>query len=322
MAAIVTTIGFSQTLEEFNIKTLGPANLNYRKSPDRVLIADFQVNFQTALRLEDQKKGGKMWRGGIKGDAKASIMVVLEGLTTNDLQTITDRLYEQYISRLTSKGLEVADVNELWNHQLYLKNREDRWELKSGGTVEKGNEFGIVTMRPSTQKFIVAKRTISEDAMPIASLADYEANVERKLVNQKTDFIYNKVVLEVNVFENSMSEAERTLNRHAGYAEVKAETNFKVSEESFNRFGMGQFYAKKGIGVSDVLKKQKFDASQGADVDKRGTDWGVIRVWQVDDKEEANFAVVECDVDKYLKASEIAGSAFLHGTLDEMMQKK
>ena len=66
-------LGIAQTVEDFKVKTLGAANNNYRKSPKRVLIADFQVQFQTALNLKDEKKGGKMWRKGIKGDAKAAL---------------------------------------------------------------------------------------------------------------------------------------------------------------------------------------------------------------------------------------------------------
>lgn len=316
------TLSYSQSVEEFKVNTAGPANLNYRKSPKRILIGDFQVNYQTALMLEDEKKGGKMWRGGIKGDAKAALTLVLEGLNLEDLQVLTDQLYEQYVSELKAQGFEIAPIEELWNHKAFEKNRDKRWELKAGKGPEQGTEFGMILMRPTSQKFVVAQNTVGEDQPSFVKVAmDYEENTERVLTNQKNDFIFNKVVIEVNSFENSLSETSRALNRHAGYAQVKAETVFKISESSFNRFDMGLMTAKGGVEVKGILEKQKFDASQGADVDKLGTDMGVLRVWEVEDREEINASVVKCDPKKYLKGAELGIQSFLSGTLDAMLKK-
>lgn len=313
---------FSQTVEEVNIKKLGPANLNYRKEAKRIAIADFQVNYQTALTLEDEKKGGKMWRGGIKGDAKASITVVLDGLNPDNLQTLTDQLYNKYVADLKAQGFEIAPIEELWNNKAYEKNREERWELKAGNGPEQGKEFGVILTRPSTQKFVVAKRTVDkEKGSPLSALADYEQSTENKVINQKTDYIFNKVVLDVIVFENSQSELSRTLNRHAGSAQVKAETTFKISESSTNRFGMGTFISKGGVEVADVMERQKFEAGQNADTDRLGTDMGVLRVWRVEDREKANFATVKCDPTLYLKGAELGVGAFLRGTVQAMADK-
>src|SRR5690606_23351980 len=103
----------AQNVGEVKIKTLGPANLSYRKSPKRIVISDFQVNYQTALSLEDSKKGGKLWRGGLKGDAKASLTLVLDGLDPDDLQKLTDQLFQDYVADLKSKGFEIAPIEEL-----------------------------------------------------------------------------------------------------------------------------------------------------------------------------------------------------------------
>ncbi|GHE62743.1 hypothetical protein GCM10011340_17510 [Roseivirga thermotolerans] len=323
LVSVFTSLSlFSQTVEDVNIKKLGPANLNYRKEAKRIAIADFQVNYQTALTLEDEKKGGKMWRGGIKGDAKASITVVLDGLNPDDLQTLTDQLYAEYVADLKAQGFEIAPIEELWNNKAYDKNREDRWELKAGNGPEQGKEFGVILTRPSTQKFVVARRTVDkEKGSPLSALADYETSTENKVINQKTGYIFNKVVLDVIVFENSQSELSRTLNRHAGSAQVKAETTFKISESSTNRFGMGTFFSKGGVEVADVMERQKFEAGQNADTDRLGTDMGVLRVWRVEDREKANFATVKCDPALYLKGAELGVGAFLRGTVQAMADK-
>ncbi len=319
---ISTSISFAQSVQDFKVKTLGPANLNYKKSPKRVLIGDFQVKYQTALNLEDEKKGGKMWRGGIKGDAKASLTLVLDGLEPDNLQTLTDQLYQQYVSNLKAQGFEIVPIEELWNHKVYEKNRDKRWELKAGAGPEQGDEFGMILTRPSIQKFVVAKNTV-DPKMPgnMSVLTDYEENTERKLSMQKNDFIFNKVVIVVSAFEDGQSETSKSLNRAAGYAQVKAETNFKISEASTNKFDMGTMMVKSGVEVANVLEKQKFDASQGADVDKRGTDIGVLRVWKVEDQEDINLSVVECNPTKYINGSKIGAEAFLTNTAEAMIQK-
>jgi hypothetical protein len=300
---------------------LGPANLNFRKSPKRIVISDFQVNFQTALQLEDKKKGGKMWRGGLKGDAKASLTLVLDGLNIDDLQQLTDKLFEEYKADLIAKGFEIASIEELWNHSAYAKNREKRWDLRSGRGGEKGDEFGAIVMRLTGQKFIVKKQPMENNKAGLLKLANYEEQVEMKVSNQKKDFIFNKVVLNVLAFDNALSEAKRALNRHAGYAQVKAETDFKIDASSFNRFNIGQIVSNRGVVVEGVLEKQKIDASQRADVDKRGMDVGVFHVWSVDDKEDINLSVVKCDPDKYKKGAELAIEAFLDATIQKLVDK-
>lgn len=311
----------AQSVKDFKVKMLGPANLNFRKSPKRIVISDFQVNFQTALQLEDKKKGGKMWRGGLKGDAKASLTLVLDGLNIDDLQQLTDKLFEEYKADLVAKGFEIAPIEELWNHSAYEKNREKRWDLRSGQGGEKGDEFGAIVMRPTGQKFIVAKQNMENKKAGPLKIANYEEQVEMKVSNQKTDFIFNKVVLNVLAFDNALSETTRALNRHAGYAQVKAETDFKIDANSYNRFNIGQMVSNRGVEVEGVLEKQKFDASQGADVDRRGMDAGVFRVWRVEDKEDINVSVVKCDPEKYKKGAELAITSFLDATIEKLADK-
>lgn len=311
----------AQNVKDFKIKMLGPANLNFRKSPKRIVISDFQVNFQTALQLEDKKKGGKLWRGGIKGDAKASLTLVLDGLNMDELQQLTDKLFEQYKADLVSKGFEIAPIEELWNHSTYQKNREKRWDLRSGQGGEKGDEFGAIVMRPTGQKFIVNKQSMENKKTGPLKIANYEEQVEMKVSNQKTDFIFNKVVLNVLAFDNALSETTRALNRHAGYAQVKAETDFKIDSKSYNKFNIGMMVSNRGVEVEGVLEKQKFDASQGADVDRRGMDAGVFHIWRVEDKEDINVSVVKCNPETYKKGAELAITSFLDATIEKLVDK-
>ena len=92
--------------------------------------------------------------------ARDDILAVLDGLNIDDLQQLTDKLFEEYKADLAAKGFEIAPIEELWNHSAYEKNREKRWDLRSGQGGEKGDEFGDIVMRPTGQKFIVAKQNM------------------------------------------------------------------------------------------------------------------------------------------------------------------
>jgi len=79
--------------------------------------------------------------------------------------------------------------------------------------------------------------------------------------------------------------------------------------------------SNRGVEVEGVLEKQKFDASQGADVDRRGMDAGVFHVWRVEDKEDINVSVVKCNPETYKKGAELAITSFLDATIEKLVDK-
>lgn len=319
---IATSEVLCQEVQEYKTKITGPANLNYRKSPKRVVISDFQVNYQTALNLEDEKKGGKMFRGGLKGDAKASITLVMAGLDKEGLQKLTDQLYADYVNELQAQGYEIVPIEELWNHKVYQTKRDKRWELKSGNGPEPSERFGVLLTRPSTHKFIVSKKEFDKTKAGIAMLADYEASTELKIGTQKNDFIFNKVVVMVNSFADGQGAGSKFINDLGGTAQVKAETNFKVSESSGVKYNSGEVKAWGGIEVSDVLEYQKFDVFQRADIDKPGTEYGnLMTVWEVENRESSDFITVKCEPKKFIKGAQLGVNAFLKSAVKELVDK-
>lgn len=309
--AFTSLCTFAQTVEDFKTKTLGPGNLSFKKFSKRVIISDFHVKYQVAMELEDAQKGGKMWRGGLRGDAKASLNLVLEGLDPDQLQKLTDELYTSYVEELKAQGFEVAPIEELWNHEAYSKSRDERWELVPGNGPGDSGEYGIIFTRATNGKFVVPK---NYGGMYVGATVG-------KINNKERDFVYNSVSLVVTIFEDSQGELSKTLNRHAKAAQVKAETNFKISEESKVYFGMGTVLPRGGVEVSDVINKQKFESGQSADRDKLGTDYGVLRIWKVDDKEKKNYATVECNPEKYLEGTKLGANAFLKEAIQVLVKK-
>jgi hypothetical protein len=320
---IATSEVLAQEVQEYKTKIAGPANLNYRKSPKRVVISDFQVNYQTALSLEDEKKGGQMFRGGLKGDAKASITLVMAGLDQEGLQKLTDQLYADYVKELQAQGYEIVPIEEVWEHKAYKVSRDKRWELKSGNGPEPSDRFGILLTRPSTHKFIVSKKEFDKTKAGIAMLADYEASTERKIALQKNDFIYSKVVVRVNSFADGQGAGSKFINDLGGTAQVKAETNFEVSAFSVVKYNIGEVIPRGGgIAVSDVLEYQKFDVFQRADIDKPGTEYGnLMTVWSVEDRASSDYITVKCDPKKFIKGAQMGVSAFLKSAVQELVDK-
>jgi hypothetical protein len=308
-------LAFSQSVGKVKIKLLGPANLNFRKTPKRVLISDFMVNYQVEYALKDQNKNGEMFRGGLKGDTKASVALTLEGLNPNELQKLTDQLYSHYVEELKSNGYEIAPIEELWNHKLYQKNRDQAWQLAPGtgpaqisGETLKSSNSQVIFTRPTTQKFVFA-------------IPNGKSRADQGIVNAKTDFIYNKVVVSVIVFDDGQSELSKTMNRHAGSAQVKAEANFKIGENSTIQYGMGTINPVGGIEVEGIIEEEKVSVGQGADVDKRGTNMGMFKKFSVENKEKTESTVVTCDPEKYSQGVQLGSEAFFKAAVEKLLDK-
>lgn len=107
--SLTLVVGLSaQTIGDFKTKDQGRANNRMKKKEKRVYIADFQVNYQLGLALQDEQKGGRMFGGGVKGDTKATLVVGLAGIDDVDLQDMTNKLYEEYVTNLQSQGYEIV----------------------------------------------------------------------------------------------------------------------------------------------------------------------------------------------------------------------
>ena len=101
----------------------------------------------------------------------------------DQLQQLTDKLFEQYKADLASNGFEIVPIEELWNHSTYQKNREKRWDLRSGQGGEKGDGFGAIVMRPTGQKFIVNKQSMENKISEFISTG----------LTAAKNFIFNKI---------------------------------------------------------------------------------------------------------------------------------
>lgn len=306
----------AQTLGDYKVKDEGRANKRLRKKEKRVYISDFQVNYQLGLALQDEQEGGRMLGGGVKGNTSATLVVGLAGIDEQDLQTLTNQLYEEYVADLKSQGFEIVKPEEFFEQKAVQKKREKRWEMKTfneGPTA--GDYFGSVVTRPQGFKTVVPKVEV-DPSNPVQNMKTmYIAQTEMK-VEQSADFIMNKVMVVVQAFENSQGAASKIISKMSKTATVKAETNFRVSGQwSKNNFNMYSIFSVDDIPIDGVIEKQKFNVQTSPDRDSFGSEMGAFRVFKADNRSYQNIKTVTCDPAKYLKGAEMGATAFLKETL-------
>ena len=305
----------AQTLGDYKIKEAAKTK-RMAKKDKRVYIADFQVNYQLGLALQDEKTGGRMFGGGVKGNTSASLVVGLTGINEEDLQNMTNKFYEDYINDLKSQGFEIVGPEEFFEQKSVLKKRDKRWQIKTYNDGPKaGNNFGSIVTRPQGFK-TVAPLVEVNSANPVQNMKTmYIAQTEMK-VEQEADFIMNRVFLNIQAFENSQGAASKMISRMSKTATVKAETNFRVSGQwSKNTFNMYSTYTSSDIPINGVIEKQKFNVQTVADRDSWGTNIGAFKVFKADNRSYENVKTVKCEPEKYLKGAEMGGTAFLKETL-------
>ena len=317
LMSLTIVVGLSaQTLGDFKTKDQGRANNRMKKKKKRVYISEFQVNYQLGLALQDEKKGGRMFGGGVKGDTKATLVVGLTGIDESDLQKMTDKLYEDYTNDLESQGFEIVQPEEFFEQKAVTKKRDSRWEIKEfneGPTA--GDYFGSVVTRPTGYRTVVPKVKINP-ANPVQNMKTMYVSQTEMKVEQEADFIINKVTLVVQAFENTQGAASKMISKMSKTATVKAETNFRVSGEwSKNLFNIYSIFTTTDIPIEGVIEKQKFNVQTPADRDSWGTDMGAFRVFKADNRAYDNIKTVKCDPQKYLLGAEMGGKAFLSETL-------
>ncbi len=317
---LLFTLGLSaQSVGDYKIVDKGSSNKRMKKKPKRVLISDFQVTYQVGFTQTDEKQGGRMFGGGVKGDSKASLTLAIPGISEQELQQITNELYAEYVAELKSQGFEIVSIDELWNHKAYVKKREDRWEKVSSTGPLPGFYFGNVRTRPEGVTFITTKGTT--DGSPLsAKQVSYTYGTNMK-VEADADFIMNNVVIAVTSFDDNKGAASKMLGRMSKTAKVKAKANFKINGTySYNNFNYYSKFSVEELPINGVLKEQKFEAMQVADRDSWGTDMGMFKVYRADNWEISQATIVNCDPQKYKAGAKLGGSAFLKGTLQKMYE--
>lgn len=120
---LVFTISTQSSAQEIPLKDLNILQMkskDFKKAPKKVFIKSFKIYYQMIAESEKTIRGGRQLGGGsYTGDATARLAVGVEGIKPEDLQDLTNSIYNQYTNKLKELGLEVYNSNDYPNLEFY-----------------------------------------------------------------------------------------------------------------------------------------------------------------------------------------------------------
>ncbi len=110
----VTLTATSQELGKKSLSVTSMKSQNLAEAPKKVYINNFKIYYQMIAEAQKTVYGGRQFGGGsYTGDATAKLAVGVEGLQPEDLQQLTDQIYNDYIKSLESRGIEVTTARDI-----------------------------------------------------------------------------------------------------------------------------------------------------------------------------------------------------------------
>lgn len=216
LTALTANYCMAQTLGDFKPKDQS-YGLNKIKSK-RLYIASFTVNYQVYNEKEDFKQGGRMLGGGYKGDAKSALSVGLENITEAGVQSVTDRLYQDFVNQLKSSGIEIISANEAGTTETYAD-----FIKVTGGKINEAQFPGTLASSPTGFEYFV-KKIEKSGKEKTGGFLNNPAFVHAKLSKDLDDAI----VADVDLFVLFVQDKDAW---DGAGANIKVRTNMRLAAE-------------------------------------------------------------------------------------------
>jgi len=338
IAVIFITNSFAQTVGEIKVKHEQFGLKKTAKTmPKKIFIQHFFVNYQMLFDQVEIAKGGREIGGGRRGDAKAQLVLGVQGVSEDDLQEVTDKLFKEYTDRLKAKGFEFVSAEEASKLERFAG-----WEMVKGGTPSKAQFPGYVSTAPNGFDFLVRKTTKKGKRKSKKNIFDNGAGVSKDL-----GVTVARVSINVPFMKDGESQASRGLTKSFGgvakvvgkpefgilkmttvmsKAFIGEKANFITTESNFVYKKSLKYQAnikttpKKKILINGVFAKKKYKAVKSASQDLWGTNYGAIKVFNAGDVVKRKMQAVPCDSNKYKNGVLTAGKGFLNESLNEFLK--
>lgn len=338
LLCVAVVEGNTQTLGEFKPKD-SSYGLNKVKNAKRIYITGFEVNYQIYNEKQDFKQGGDVLGGGKRGDAMAEISVGLEGLDEKTVQGITDKLYQEYISKIQAKGLTIISADEAGKTDTY-KN----FERVAGGKVSMAEIPGVMNTTPTGFEYYV-KGYNKDGKSKKGGFLGTETSLFPKLSNEMDDAVIGTVDITV------LFVKDKEAFQGSG-AKLKVKTNLRIvsveavtmtSDAKFKMKGQNSmtsvtsnvsfYHGKVGAGattsyvgslakdleINDVVEESKVISAANAQVSQgSSTMYGTF--YSLQNKKNTNAKVIQVEAGKYSDGVYIAANKFLAHHTDEFLK--
>ncbi len=312
--SLLITLGVNgQTIDQTVEIKSGRAAGNYaenklKKGVKKIFINEFRVFFELIYVDQEQTRAGVNY-----GSTKATLKVGLDGVSSDSLQRITDRLYKDYTEQLRSEGYTIVLADEAAG----IKQFEDYQKVK-GGTISSSQIHGFAMVTPTNYEYFIKK--VDKKGKQKNGLMDKRP----KISGQLGDVAVVNVNLMVSFMEEAESRGSKLLtDAIGGVSKVVAEPGFRLaadlsgitSQASYLQNIKSGFSSlntpfKKDIRIEGVFEKKKYKAVSSAQQNTE-YDYGAMSVVFSQHVDATNLQLIQVDQEKYYRGAYNACKLYL-----------
>ncbi|MBX2942432.1 MAG: hypothetical protein KF860_08805 [Cyclobacteriaceae bacterium] len=235
------------TDKQIDVNQMNSKDLN--EAPKKVFIKNFKVYYQMIAEAEKTIQGGRQFGGGTyTGDATARLVVGVEGIEPEDLQQLTNSLYNDYVTKLKNLGLEVYSSKDYPNLESFADD-----ELLDGPRINEEQIEGSLMVVPDGFSYYVKKVTKKgkEKGGFISNLggsgvSEFTSSINHKGLPKVSQELDDMIVVDVAVNVPSMYMDQKAA---LGSVKIKGGSDLRL-ENARATYGSGKLN-KPGAATPD-----------------------------------------------------------------------
>ncbi|MBM3176791.1 MAG: hypothetical protein FJZ78_02185 [Bacteroidetes bacterium] len=309
-----TTCGFAQP---FELDFTGYGEKYFKLSEKKVHISTFKVNYQIMYTDSEFQAGGSTLGGGMKGSAKAILMLGLKGPTSEELVKTTDEIYEEFVKRLKNSGYTLVGLDNLTDFEPY-----EGWNKVKGGIGSEAQMKGFISVSPSGFEYMVKK--IKDSGKESNGFDAGVGTRNNKLSKELGGALVLNVVVNVPMAKPGKDFKTGLVNALGGAA-VSAVTDLRLGGSVGLNFmkklgeqgGTNAFIKGETFPIEGVMESKSYKAMAVAKTDW-GTSAGMYTYFSFSDEEMKNMQPIEVDAPKYYSSVKGATVDFLNTYMDKI----
>lgn len=331
LCLIISLPGLAQEFDKKNLQVLEMKSKNFLDAPKKVYINNFKIYYQMIAEAEKTTYGGRQFGGGsYTGDATARLAVGVEGIESNDLQQLTDEIYNYYMDQLKKLGFEVFSARTIDNIGFYT----DHQKL-DGPRINQEQIKGSLMVVPTGFSYHVKKVT-KKGKEKSGGLMSAVTNVNGAAATEFTSALYHKGLPKISKDLDDMVVVDIALNVPSIYLDPKSKLgtakvkggaylrlqNARVSFVSGKGNKPGAAYPEtalelnltKPIQINNVFDSEEFKAV----ATKQRTTTPDYGIFFVTDTEVALTNTIVCEAEDYTREVGKTVKSFLDESISKL----
>lgn len=348
----------SQTLGEFSpvAKTKKSTQPKPNHSKE-IYIANFSVNYQIFNKQTALKKG-EVTAWGVTGSTKTGLTIGLDGLTVEELQSLTNELYNDFINDLKANGFTLVSDKTARESKFY-----EEYNTYENIEMTMAEAHGVARFYPQNRKFYF--KGMSADGKKkqgrfLDAIGPQTTDVGRASELMKLGKLSRELddatIVDVNLYVLFLSSTKGGL---VGGTKVGVQTHLNLADneliaygESIKSFGVqGRKHAKtfqavssvdavkggnklngfpslqytgslkKGLEINGVIENEEITAITKEATDNWGSQTVFGKLYTAEGRASSHTATISPDPSKYKDGVKEAVNTFLKYNAEEMAKK-